>query len=180
MRTHFTLLRGALVLLLVGSAILFLVGSTIERNHRHHETTGAKPTEVAGGKSGSETGAEGSKSTATHAEAGHGEAGVKILGVNTESLALSIVAVISSVLLAAAVLARVWPRMVLLAVAAFGLVFAAGDTREVVHQLDDSNTGLAVVAGLLIGLHLIVALLAALLFQRRAEREGAALVTPAG
>jgi hypothetical protein len=175
MRTHLTRLRGALVLLLVGSAILFLVGSTIERNNRHHEATGAKPAEVSGGESG--TGGEGSKPAETHAEAGHDEAAVKILGINTESLALSIVAVVLSVLLAAAVLARVWARMVLLAVAAFGLVFAAGDGRELVHQLDDSNAGLASVAGLLIGLHLIVALLAALLLARRTGREASPLVT---
>jgi energy-coupling factor transporter transmembrane protein EcfT len=105
---------------------------------------------------------------------------VTILGVNTESLALSIVAVVLSVLLAAAVLARVWARRVLLAVATFGLVFAAGDGRELVHQLDDSNAGLAVVAGLLIGLHLMVALLAASLLTRRTGREGSPVVTPAG
>ena len=35
MRTHFTRLRAALVLLLVGSGLLFAIGSTIER-HQHH------------------------------------------------------------------------------------------------------------------------------------------------
>lgn len=180
MGTHMTPLRGALILLLVGSAILFLVGSTIERNHRHHETTAAKETTTSGGESGGETGGEGSKPSATHAEAGQSEAGVKILGVNTESLGLSIVAVVLSLLLAAAVLARVWARMVLLAVAAFALVFAAGDGRELVHQLDDSNAGLASVAGLLIGLHLIVALLAVVLLARQTGRTGSPpVVTPA-
>jgi hypothetical protein len=178
MRTHLTPLRGALALLLVGSAILFIVGSTIERNHRHHETTAAKPA-VTPGEKGTETSGEGSKPSATHAEAGHSEAGVKILGVNTESLALSIVAVVLSLLLAAAVLARVWARMVLLAVAAFALVFAAGDGRELVHQLDDSNAGLASVAGVLMCLHLIVALLAAFLLARRAGGAGSPVVTPA-
>jgi len=57
---------------------------------------------------------------------------VKILGINTESLALSIVAVVASVLLAIGVWIGVWPRLVLLAVIGFGLVFAAGDIREVI------------------------------------------------
>jgi len=174
MRTHSTGLRGALVLLLVGSAILFLVGSTIERNHRHHETAPAKSAEVSRSKSGGESGGEGSKRAETHAEAG-----VKILGVNTESLVLSIIAVVLSLLLAAAVLTSVWPRTVLLTVAAFGLVFAAGDERELVHQLDDSNTGLAAVAGLLIGLHVMVAVVAAVLIKRRVGVEGSPLPTPA-
>ena len=47
MRTHFTLLRGALALLLVVSGCLFAVGSTIERNHRHHESAPAKSTETS-------------------------------------------------------------------------------------------------------------------------------------
>lgn len=175
MRTHLTMLQGALVLLLVGSAILFLVGSTIERNHRQHETAAAKPAEVSGGESGS----EGSTRTETHIAKGHAESGVKILGVNTESLALSILAVVFSLLLAAAVVARVWARMILLVVAVFGLVFAAGDGRELVHQLDDSNGGLAVVAGLLIGLHLIVAALAAVLITRQAGGKASPLPRPA-
>ena len=164
MRTQFTLLQGALALLLVGSAILFFAGSQSERHHRHHETAAATSTEGSGGESGSETGGEGS----THAEPATGEAAVKLLGVNTESLALSIVAVVLSFLLAAAVLARMWSRAVLLVVAVFGLVFAAGDGRELVHQLDDSNGGLAAVAAVLIALHLTVTSLAAVLWSRRA------------
>ena len=73
---------------------------------------------------------------------------------------LGIVAVVASCLLAAAV----WLRpatVVLAAVAGFGLVFAAGDGRELAHQLGDSNNGLAAVAALLLVLHLAVAALAA-------------------
>ena len=61
-----------------------------------------------------------------------------------------------------------WSRLLLLsAVAGFGLVFAAGDAREVVHQLDESNTGLAALAAILIALHLAVAVLAVLLLRDR-------------
>ena len=162
MRTHLFRLRAALALLLVGSGILFLVGSTIERNHRHHESSAAKSAETSGGESGS--------GTEKHVASGSGEAGVKLLGVNTESLALSVVAVVTSFLLAAVI--WLWPsNLVFLAVAIFALVFAAGDARELVHQLDDSNGGLAAVAGLLLFLHLgIAALVASRLSRRVRER----------
>jgi hypothetical protein len=170
-RTHLTLLRGELVVLLIGSAILFLVGSTIERNRRHHETTAAKTSEVSGGEKSTngETGGEGSKPTESHTQPTGGEAGAKILGVNTESLALSIVAVVLSFVLAGMIWLGAWPRLVLLAVLGFGLVFAAGDGRELVHQLDESNTGLAAVAAILLVLHLAVAGLAAFLLRPRSH-----------
>ena len=170
MRTHLTLLQGGLVVLLIGSAILFLVGSTIERNHRHHEAA-AKSSEVSGGEKSKngETAGEGSKPTESHAVQASGEAGAKILGVNTESLALSIVAVVLSFVLAGMIWLGTWPRLVLLAVLGFGLVFAAGDGRELVHQLDESNTGLAAVATILLVLHLAVAGLAAFLLRPRSH-----------
>jgi hypothetical protein len=57
--------------------------------------------------------------------------------------------------------------MVDIDLAVFGLVFAAGDGRELAHQLDDSNSGLAAVAALLLVLHLAVAALAAAAIPRR-------------
>jgi hypothetical protein len=170
MRAHLTLLRGALVLLLAGSAVLFFVGSTIERNHRHHEAPAAETAPASSTESGSETGAESSgKSSEAHSEPVHAEAGVRILGVNTESLTLSIVAVVLSLLLAAGVWLGAWAKLVLVAVAGFGLVFAAGDGREVVHQVGESNGGLAAVAAVLIALHVGTALLAGVLFARGAK-----------
>jgi hypothetical protein len=180
MRMHLTPLRAALALLLVASAILFLVGSTIERNNRHHEQTPAVQTGLSesgeGTKTGepehskSESGSGESNGTETgHAEASHAEAGAKILGVNTESLTLSIVAVVLSLLHAAAIWLRRWGKLVLLAVIGFGLVFAAGDAREVVHQLDESNNGLAAVASILIALHFAVVALAGLLLWPRSS-----------
>jgi hypothetical protein len=44
---------------------------------------------------------------------------------------------------------RTRPRLILLLVVGFGLVFAAGDGRELVHQLDESNAGIAVIAAIL-------------------------------
>jgi hypothetical protein len=164
MRANMTLLQGALALLLAGSAILFFAGSTSERHHRHHEQAAA----TAENGSTGETSGESSEEGTTHVEAPAGEAGVKLLGVDTESLALAIVAVVLSLLLAVLVLAGVWWRAVLPAGAVLGLVFAAGDGRELVHQLDESNGGLAAVAAVLIALHLAVALLAAVMWAKRA------------
>ena len=112
---------------------MLLIGSTIERNHRHHEAA-AKPAETSKehSKSG-ETGTEGSKPAGTLTEKSGGEAGATILGIDTESLALSIVAVVFSFALAGAIWLVKWPRLVLLTVLGFGLVFAAGDGRELVH-----------------------------------------------
>jgi hypothetical protein len=177
MRTNLTRLRAALVLLLVGSGVLFAVGSTIERHQHHSEpastTTAGSPGETgtsseSGGEgAASETGGKsGSAESAARAEKSHAETGATILGVNTESLALSVTAIVASFLLALLVWLGRWPRLVLLAVAAFGLVFAAGDARGLVHQLDESNGGLAAIAAILIGLHLAVTTLSALLYPR--------------
>jgi hypothetical protein len=178
MRTQLTRLRAALVLLLVGSGLLFAIGSTIER-HQHHD--GARPSagpSAESGTSGESGGESRTGESATHAEKSHGEVGAKILGINTESVALTVIAVVASLLLALAVWLGRWPRLVLPCVAGFGLVFAAGDARELVHQLDESNAGLATVAAILIGLHLAVTLVAAALFPRRSGAGGLAAAEP--
>jgi hypothetical protein len=99
----------------------------------------------------------------------HSEA--KLLGINPEALSLLVIAVIVSVLLAA----TIWFRPlvpVLIAIVGFGLLFAALDVREVLHQVDESRTSLIVIAGALIGLHFLVAMLAAaaLLAGRTSKR----------
>jgi hypothetical protein len=66
----------------------------------------------------------------------------------------------------------------LLLVAGFGLVFAAGDGRELVHQLDESNAGIAAIAAILICLHLAVAALAAALFLSSADANRSAAAEP--
>jgi hypothetical protein len=193
MRTHFARLRAALVLLLVGSGLLFAIGSTIER-HQHHtehhpaataasggssaaaEATGESAGESAGESTGETRPAENNKP----AVESHGEAGAKILGVNTESVVLMVIAVVASLLLALAVWLGRWPRLVLVCVAGFGLVFAAGDGRELVHQLDESNGGLAAIAAILIVLHLAVAVLAGALYPRGRKVSELAAAQPLG
>jgi hypothetical protein len=169
MRTQ-TELRAVLALLLVATAILFAIGATIERSQRHTES-GSTDT------SKSETHAEGSNSEAGDesgsAEAGSGERKIEpsedVLGVDVESIPAIIGAVAAALLLAAAVWWR-RERLWLWATLAFGLAFTAGDVREVFHQLDESRTGVAVIAGVLIAAHLAIAVLAALMLSPRTRK----------
>jgi hypothetical protein len=187
-RTHVTRLRAALVLLLVGSGSLFAIGSTIERNQHaiDQPATAAASGESghateAGGESEQSGRSEGESSSAestTHVEKSHSESGANILGVDTESLALTVVAVVASLLLGIAVWLRRWQRLTLLCAAGFGLVFAAGDGRELVHQLDESSAGLAAIAGVLIGLHLALTALAAALYPRQDTPASVAVAEP--
>ena len=166
-----TSLRALLAGLLIVSAVLFAVGSTLERHQHKSESTVATHQEGSG-KSSGESGGE-SGTTAAHSET-HRETGVTLLGINTESLALEIAAIVASLVLAAAAwLLR--QRLVLLAIIAFALVFAAGDGRELVHQINDSHAGIAVIAAVLIVLHLAVAGTAAMLLGRRT---GGAVAVP--
>ncbi len=177
MRTQLTSLRAALVLLLVGSGLLFAIGSTIERHQRHTEARPSAGSSTESGASGESGNEGGTAERTTHVEKGQGEAGAKILGVNTESVALMVVAIVASLSLALAVWLGRWSRLVLLCIVGFGLVFAAGDGRELVHQINESNAGLVAIAAILIGLHLAVTALAALL-SRRGDASGLAAAEP--
>jgi hypothetical protein len=167
-----------LVLLLVGSGLLFAIGSTIERHQHHAEHRAATSPSGETGHSGESGGENGSGEGTNRVEKSPGEAGVKILGVNTESLALSVAAVVASLLLALAVWLGRLPRLTLLAVAGFGLVFAAGDARELIHQLNESKASLATIAAILVGLHLTVTALAVALYPRRRGASGLAVPEP--
>lgn len=157
-----------IALLLVSSAALFAIGTAIEHSQRamHHE---GAPSSAA--KSGGETSSEkksngeaGGAGEATHkassesatATETHGE---KIAGVDPESWPLVGLAIVVSLLVAAGVY---WRRgRWLVAAVAFGLLFAAGDTRELIHQVQESRTTVAAIAGVLIALHVLAALAAA-------------------
>src|SRR3989442_14899482 len=97
MRTQLTRLRAALVL--VGSGLLFAIGSTIERHQHHAEAPPSAGSSTESGTSGESGSESGSGESAKQVEKNHGEPGAKILGVNTESLALMVVAVVASLLL---------------------------------------------------------------------------------
>jgi hypothetical protein len=75
-----------------------------------------------------------------------------------------IAAVVAAVVLAVAVWFSAVP-LVLLAVIAFGIVFAVFDVREVVHQANESRAGLVVIASVLALIHLGVAALGAAVWR---------------
>ena len=91
----------------------------------------------------------------------HSEASEKLLGVNPESTGLLVVAAAASLLLAAGVwffgASPLLLGVVALAMAAFGAL----DVREVVHQANESRTGLMLLAALVAILHFAAAMLAA-------------------
>jgi hypothetical protein len=162
--------RSLLVALLAVAAAAFVVGVSLERSSgdSHEEPAAAAATsEAAGsGEHGDET-AEGEASETgeeSHGEEAAGETGEKedetLLGVDLEATASVVLAAAISLGLALAVwLLPEW-RLLLALVAAAMVAFAALDVREVVHQLDEENAGLTVLAGVVAALHLGVAAIA--------------------
>jgi hypothetical protein len=163
-------LRWMLVGLLIASTALFAVGVIAERSSTdtHAEPAVAHAAE-SGGESGEPAGSdsEGGASEATASgEAGHVESGTdhaeteRLLGVDVESAPLVVLAVIAGLALAALGGGPIGlTRGFLLTGVVIGLAWAALDIREVVHQLDEARTGVAVIAiaVAVAALHLMVA-----------------------
>jgi len=171
-------LRWTLVALLVASTALFVVGVSAERSERdtHVERataqapeTGSEP-EDAHDESGE---ADEARAGEAHSETAAGEKhaeGERVLGVDLESTPLIGLAILAGLTLAALTATRFGQaRGFLLAVAAIALVWAVLDVREVVHQLDESHTGVALVAMSVAALHLA----AAAVSSRLARQTGA-------
>lgn len=165
--------RWLVALLLVIASVLFAMGTSIERSDSHEDegaetsTTAEQGGEAEEGQAGEE-GEEGEaveEGEDAHSESEEGEESETVLGIDVESTPMIVAAVAASILLALATL-FVRSRAVLVLVAVFALVFAAGDLRELLHQLDESRTSIAVIAGVLIALHLATAVLAWLRFRQ--------------
>jgi hypothetical protein len=163
-----TPLRWTLVALLIASTALFAVGVIAERSSTDtHTGPAAAHAAESTGESGEPAGAhsEGGASEATASgEAGHVESGTehaeteRLLGIDVESAPLVVLAVLAGLALAALAASRIGlTRGFLLTVVVVGLAWAALDIREVVHQLDEARTGVAVVAIAVAALHLMVA-----------------------
>ena len=187
-------LRGLLVALFVAATAAFVVGVALERASEpdHHDGAAhGAPAGTAAGHSAEnhaeagETG-EGGEGAHTRAET-HGHTSkttetsseaLRPLGVDVEAWPFVALAAIASLALAAAAALR--PHSVaLLAVVVVGLLaFAVLDVREVAHQLDEDNSGLAVLAGAVALLHLAAAAVAGVMASRaRTDDEG---IGPAG
>ena len=153
MRTLAARARALIVILLIGSAVLFVIGTTLERGESKHDEPAAATSSEASGEE-------------TEDEEAAGEGEERILGVDPDSPWAVALAVVASLALAAGV-ALIGSTPVLALTGLFALAFAAGDLRELVRQLDESNAGIAVIAAVLVVAHLLVAALAASLVRRR-------------
>ena len=167
-------LRWTLVALLAVSTVLFAVGVDAERSDADTHAREAAQTEAAGGEaaeSHEEAGEAGEgESEEGHAEPASGEASSedeRVLGIDLESTPLVVLAVLAGLGLAALTATRFGRlRGFLLAVALVTLVWAALDLREVLHQLDESRTGVALVAMMVAVLHLAAAAVSARLARQ--------------
>lgn len=138
--------RLAAIVLVVVGASLFALGTSIEKD-RHHDEPSVNA-EAQGdshdeaGESAEQREAEGADE---HSEANESEG--KILGIDRESAGLVVLAVVALLALAALLWQRP-SRGLWLAVGLMALAFAIFDVAEVIHQFDESDSGLAVLAAL--------------------------------
>ena len=161
-------LRLTLIALLVASTAVFAVGAIAESSQSESHGEPAAQQEPAGTHDEGGEEAEGTgESRAASEQQAHVEQGEELLGVDTESTPLIVMAVIGGLGLAAAAASSIGRRTgVLVAIALVMGVWTALDVREVVHQLDESRAGIAVLAMFAAALHLIAAVIAGVLAAR--------------
>ena len=146
-------MRKLLVVLIVAATALFAVGVAIERGDEraHHAEVG----EVAPGtaeRSGEEQGAH-------TADADRAEE-LRPLGIDVEAWPFVVAAALASLALAIAVWLRPRSDSLVIGVGLVMLAFAVIDIREVFHQADIGETGLAVLAAVVAAMHLAAAVVA--------------------
>src|SRR5262245_25526631 len=152
-------LRKVLVGLIVLSTVAFAVGVILERSSEEPAAEGsgtAAPAHQEGGGgtlegSGDEASGEAGPVLEGSNEEPSGEGAVG--GIDPESTPLVVFAIVASLLIAAGCWFRPDWRLLLLVTAYVMAAFAVLDLRELIHQLEESNTGLAVVAGAVAILH---------------------------
>jgi predicted membrane channel-forming protein YqfA (hemolysin III family) len=94
-----------------------------------------------------------------------------VAGVDPESTPLVAFAIVASLLLAAGCWFQPQWRWLLVVTAVAMAAFVVLDLRELIHQLDESNTGLAVMAVVVAILHVAAAVTAVTLRRRSSGRE---------
>jgi hypothetical protein len=164
-------LRIALVSLIITATVTFVVGVAIERSDEadHHDTgaeVAREPVEKPPSETAEEPGTEHAKGE-RHVESGE-EAHTEFrpLGIDVEAWPFVTIAALVSLALAAAGWLRPAAMRVVALIALAMFAFAALDVREVLHQLDVDETGLAVLAGAVAGLHAAAGLVAAAMASR--------------
>ena len=142
------------------ATILFVWGSFAERSGHHETKSHATPNaeQASNGESAKQRASEtGNTGSATEA---NGETEYRPLGINLESTPLVLAAAAISLLVAALVAFRPSPAT-LFTVAILGAGFTALELVEVVHQADQNQIGLLILALAAGILHAAAALLAA-------------------
>lgn len=145
-----------LAALIAVAATLFAIGVSIEKSDTHTEPADVHLEGESAEGEGSES-AEAAEGGEAHAE---GEEDEKLLGIDLESTPLIVAAVVASLALAAGAWTRPDSRALLALISIAMLAFAVLDIREVAHQLDEDETGIALLAALVALLHLAAAGLA--------------------
>lgn len=131
---HVSRLRPLIALLLIVSAIAFGIGVSIERSGEGEENESAETVAAETDEAGEE------------GEAGEaGEESESILGINPESTGLVALAIAISLALALAVWMRPSP-VILLTIIVVAAGYTLFDGLEALNQIDESNTGMAVLA----------------------------------
>ncbi len=167
-------LRKLLVALIVLSTIAFTAGAILERSSAdtHAPGTGTEePGHQEGEGSGTAEG-EGTGEPVASDESRETKSDEMLFGIDPESTPLVVVAVVLSLALAAGCWLRPGWRWLLVLTAVAMVAFAALDVREVVHQFDESNAGLGLIALLVAVLHAAAAVTAVVLLPRTRSAEG--------
>jgi hypothetical protein len=171
------LLRKVLVSLIVLSTVAFAVGAIVEHSSAEPTAEGSgteSPVHGEGGGAVEVSGEadEGGGQVTPVSEGSEEPNGEETLfGTDPESTPLVVLAIVASLLLAAGCWFRPEWRWLLVVTAFAMAAFAVLDLREVIHQLDESDAGLAFVAGAVATLHLAAAVTAVILARRSRERE---------
>lgn len=169
-------LRAWLAVLLVGSALLFFVGIYLEREVSAPErpvatTPSSQPdaSQAEGAGEGAEAGHSDAPVASVEAAgetAGEHAAEARPFGIDVESPLLVGAVIVISLVLALAVL-RISTPLVPVSIAVFAAIFALFDALEVSFQLATSRSGLALIAVVLIALHVVTGLIALRLVRRQ-------------
>jgi hypothetical protein len=143
-----------LPLLLVIATALFVAGALAERSGSQHDVHAS--TEAPASHEGAEPG-----EVREHAHRERGPESERLLGVDLESTTLLILAALAGVALAAAsATSPAGDARFMILVALVAMAWTALDAREVVHQLDESRSGVAAIAAGVALLHAAAAALA--------------------
>jgi hypothetical protein len=156
-------LRRVLAAMIVGATILFAIGAALERSSGDSHPQGVEEDHVE--EPVGELHEGGAAETSDGEQTGSDEG--TFVGIDPESVPVVISAIVVSLVLATAIWFRLTPGWALIVAASSMLVFAVFDVREALHQFDESNQGIAVVALLVALLHAGAAGIAGLLLTRR-------------